>query len=176
MAFPVSMDSYTYFFSHDLARLKTTMGEDHPDFIKTLGVLYVLKSLASEEVNEDYHHQVKFVKRMLWDLYRANPDFMTFVSRNLLSFNGEKGNPDSFALLDDLLSKQLFRLSFWKIATKEINYRRFFNINELISLRVEDEHVLNHTHSLVFDLLEAGKIVGLRIDHVDGLYRSGQVP
>ena len=64
----------------------------------------------------------------------------------------------------------MYRLSFWKVAAEEINYRRFFNINELISLRVEDEKVFRETHALVFKLISEGKINGLRIDHIDGLY------
>ncbi|MEN6438818.1 MAG: malto-oligosyltrehalose synthase, partial [Syntrophobacter sp.] len=72
--------------------------------------------------------------------------------------------------LDDLLSQQVFRLSFWKVAAEEINYRRFFCVNGLISVKVEDEHVLNHTHGLIFDLIERQIVTGLRVDHVDGLY------
>lgn len=170
LAFPVRIDTYPVFFSHALASLKREIGEDHPDFIKFLGVLYVLKTLTSDESAEGHSDQVKFVKRMLWDLYGVNPDFRTFGTENLRRFNGDRSDPDSFALLDDLLAKQLFQLSFWKIATKQINYRRFFTINELISLRVEDETVLRHTHRLVLDLLRRRRIDGLRIDHVDGLH------
>jgi len=174
LAFPLRIDTYPSFFSHGLGQLKRKLEEGHPDFVKLLGVLYVLRTLTSEEAAEDYDHQVQFVKRMLWELYSRNPSFKTFVMDNLRTFNGERGMPDSFALLDDLLSRQFFRLSFWKIATKEINYRRFFNINELISLRVEEPAVLNHTHRLVFDLIKAEKISGLRIDHVDGLHDPAQ--
>ena len=73
-------------------------------------------------------------------------------------------------LLDGLLSQQWFQLTYWRVATKEINYQRFFNINELISLRMEDERVFEFIHNLVLSLLSEGKIDGLRIDHVDGLY------
>jgi (1->4)-alpha-D-glucan 1-alpha-D-glucosylmutase len=171
LSFPVSIDSYAMFFSHGSETLQKKLGEDHTDFIQFLGVLSVLRTLSADESpREGYRQQVKFVKRLLWDLYSSNRDFKAFVRRNLRAFNGERGNPDSFALLDDLLVQQLFRLSFWKIATKEINYRRFFNVNDLISLRVEDEAVLEHTHRLIFDLIDRGRIAGLRIDHVDGLH------
>jgi (1->4)-alpha-D-glucan 1-alpha-D-glucosylmutase len=76
----------------------------------------------------------------------------------------DPGKPESFNLLDDLLSGQLFKLSYWKVATKEINYRRFFNINELISLRVQDEGVFDHTHKLILQLIQEGTVSGLRID------------
>ena len=84
------------------------------------------------------------------------------------------GEPESFNLLDDLLSGQLFKLSYWKVATKEINYRRFFNINELISLRVQDDVVFDHTHKFILQLIQEGTVSGLRIDHVDGLYDPGR--
>jgi (1->4)-alpha-D-glucan 1-alpha-D-glucosylmutase len=67
-------------------------------------------------------------------------------------------------------SEQNFRLSFWKVAAEEINYRRFFNINELISLRMEEEKVFTHFHTLIFDLIKDHTFSGLRIDHIDGLY------
>jgi len=174
LAFPVRIESYSSFFAHGLASLKRKLGEDHPDFIKLLGVLYVLRTLFSEDLPEDCHLQVKFIKRMLWELYSGNPEFRAFVIDNLHTFNGERGNPESFSLLDDLLSEQFFQLSFWKMATKEINYRRFFNINELISLKVEEETVFNYTHKLLFDLVSEGKIDGIRIDHVDGLNDPAQ--
>ena len=170
LVFPLSIESYPTFFSHGLASLKKKLGEEHPDFVKFLGVLYVMRTVSSEEPAEAYYHQVKFIKRMLWDLYSGNRNFRTFVTENLQTFNGERGNPDSFALFDDVLFRQHFRLSFWKIATKEINYRRFFNVNDLIAVRLEEEDVLEHTHRLIFALLRKGRIAGLRIDHVDGLH------
>ena len=150
--------------------LKRKLAEDDPDFIKLLGILYVLKSLSSSDEPEERSNQIKFIQRTLWELYNSNAVIKAFVDETVRTFNGEKGKPESFNSLDDLLSQQLFRLSFWKVAAEEINYRRFFCVNGLISLRVEDEHVLNHTHGLIFDLIERRIVTGLRIDHVDGLY------
>lgn len=77
-------------------------------------------------------------------------------------------SPD--ARVEDLLSEQHYRLVFWKQAGEEINYRRFFNVNELIAIHIEDEKVLLEHHRLIFNLLHTGKVQGLRIDHPDGLY------
>ncbi len=170
MRFPVKIESYVNIFTHQLSALKRTLGGDHPDFIKLLGILYVLKTLSTGEEMDERYDQITFIKRMLWELYTGNLEMKRFIDANVQAFNGEKDNPESFNLLDNLLSEQLFKLSFWKVATEEINYRRFFSINELICLRAEDEEVFDHTHALIFQLIEEGKVSGLRIDHIDGLY------
>ncbi|MBI4375366.1 MAG: DUF3459 domain-containing protein [Elusimicrobia bacterium] len=69
-----------------------------------------------------------------------------------------------------LLNRQLYRLAHWRVASDEINYRRFFNINELAAVRVEDEMVFQFSHRLIFRLIAEGRVQGLRIDHPDGLY------
>jgi (1->4)-alpha-D-glucan 1-alpha-D-glucosylmutase len=170
MAFPLRIQSYHNVFSMGLASLKARLGEEHPDFIRLLGALYVLKTLASDEDTTDLRVEIRFVKRMLWEIYSRNRDVKEIIDENIRTINGLPGRPESFNLLDDLLSGQLFRLSYWKVATKEINYRRFFNINELISLRVQDEAVFEHIHKYILQLIEEGVVSGLRIDHVDGLY------
>ncbi len=71
--------------------------------------------------------------------------------------------------LDDLLNQQNYRLSYWKAADQQLGYRRFFDVNTLIGLRVEREHVFEETHALVLDWLKRGVLDGLRVDHPDGL-------
>jgi (1->4)-alpha-D-glucan 1-alpha-D-glucosylmutase len=74
------------------------------------------------------------------------------------------------ALLDWLIRDQHWRAAHFSVAADDINYRRFFDINELAGLRMELPELFEHAHSLVLRLLKEGKIDGLRIDHVDGLY------
>ncbi|MGN6385486.1 MAG: malto-oligosyltrehalose synthase [Verrucomicrobiota bacterium] len=76
--------------------------------------------------------------------------------------------------LDQLIQKQHYRLAFWRVASEEINYRRFFDITSLVSIRVEDTNVFNDSHKLLFDLVRNGSITGLRIDHPDGLRDPAQ--
>ena len=83
--------------------------------------------------------------------------------------NGRKGDPRSFDALERLLADQAYRLSFWRVAADEINYRRFFDINDLAAIRVEDPEVFATVHALVFDLVRKGYVSGMRIDHPDGL-------
>ena len=169
LAFPLRIESYLNLFNN-LSQLKKKLAEDDPDFIKLLGILYVLKSLSSSDEPEERNNQIKFIQHTMWEAYNSNAVIKAFVDENVRTFNGEKEKAESFNFLDDLLSQQVFRLSFWKVAAEEINYRRFFCVNGLISLRVEDEHVLNYTHGLIFDLIEKRVVTGVRIDHVDGLY------
>jgi (1->4)-alpha-D-glucan 1-alpha-D-glucosylmutase len=72
--------------------------------------------------------------------------------------------------LDSLIGEQFWRIAFHRVAEDEINYRRFFNINELAGLRMEVEPVFDHAHARVFRMFETGEIDGLRIDHIDGLF------
>lgn len=83
------------------------------------------------------------------------------------------GDPRSADALDALLQHQFYRLAYWRVAVDDINYRRFFDINDLAGLRVEDAGVLGQTHRLAFELIANGTLQGLRIDHVDGLYNPG---
>ncbi len=81
--------------------------------------------------------------------------------------DGAQGDADA---LHDLLEKQFYRLAYWRVAGDEINYRRFFDVSELAALRMENPQVFAETHRLVLELIHAGKIDGLRIDHPDGLF------
>ncbi|MCG8400525.1 MAG: malto-oligosyltrehalose synthase [Firmicutes bacterium] len=106
----------------------------------------------------------------LWRLYHTNPETETFIDNTLRAINGTKGETASFHRLDALLAGQHYRLAFWPTANREINYRRFFSISELVSVRAEDENVMAATHELVLHLARDGQVNGLRIDHIDGLH------
>lgn len=84
--------------------------------------------------------------------------------------NGTPGDARSFDALHELLEKQFYRLACWKSASDEINYRRFFDVNDLAALAMERQDVFQATHALIFKLIEQGKVTGLRLDHPDGLY------
>lgn len=171
---PIRLESYTHFLTHNLGRLAKKLGRQHPDFIKLLGSLYLIKGIPVETKGRERYDQIAFVKGLLWELYTQNPEVKEFFDENLTYFNGETGNPESFTPLDTLLSEQFYRLSFWKVGAEEINYRRFFTVNELISVKVEELKVFNKTHGLIEQWIKEGKVTGLRIDHIDGLYNPDQ--
>ncbi len=168
--FPIRIESYYRVLTYDLARLRARLERSHPHFVKFLGVLYLLKYIPSGEEGRERYDQISFIKQMLWELWDASPEVREFIEENIQIFNGEVGKPESFDLLESLLDEQFFRLSYWKLGNEELNYRRFFTINDLISLRVEDPKVFDSTHELILKLVAEDKITGLRIDHIDGLY------
>ncbi|MBD3377634.1 malto-oligosyltrehalose synthase [candidate division KSB1 bacterium] len=167
--FPVRLESYYRVFSHDLMRLQKTLKSTDPDYLKLLGIFYAIKNLSPSQAGEEREHQIQFVKTLLWELYQSSIPIKEFFDANITRFNGDKGDPSSFDLLDELLSEQFYRLAFWKVGTEEINYRRFFNINELISVRMHDDKVFRHLHKMIASMIENGLFHGLRIDHIDGL-------
>ncbi|MEJ0038578.1 MAG: malto-oligosyltrehalose synthase [Gammaproteobacteria bacterium] len=113
-------------------------------------------------------------KQRLMELLNANPDLHAAVVAAVTEISGAPGNPSSFDALHDLLEKQCYRLAYWRVAADDINYRRFFDVNDLAALRMENEAVFEATHRLVLTLLREGKLDGLRIDHPDGLYDPAQ--
>ena len=167
---PLKIETYEQIITYRLNSLKTKLGKDHPDIIKFLGLVFILKGLSSDDEQSNWYDQVFFFKSILWELYEQSPEIKAFLDENIRLFNGAKGMPESFNLLDNLLHEQHYRLSFWKVATEEINYRRFFNINGLISLKMENNNVFEIKHGLMLDLYKKKYVQGFRIDHVDGLY------
>ena len=104
------------------------------------------------------------VKKRVFELYRDNLDARAAFDATLRQFSEEP------RLLHQLLEQQSFRLAFWKIALEEINYRRFFDITDLVCLRVEEADVFVARHHLILKLLGEDKLTGLRVDHIDGLH------
>ncbi len=170
LSFPIRADSYDTFLSNELSWLRRQMGPQEPDYIKLIGIINTVKETLPAMTGRARKDQCAFVKHVLWELYNSNKEVKTFIDQNVEVFNGQVGRAKSFDLLDSLLVKQYYRLSFWKVGAEELNYRRFFTVNELICLKVDNPKVFDKTHALTRDLVKAGKINGLRIDHIDGLY------
>jgi (1->4)-alpha-D-glucan 1-alpha-D-glucosylmutase len=93
-----------------------------------------------------------------------------YIERSLEGIGGSPGVNASFDRLHALLENQPYRLAYWRTASHEINYRRFFDINELAGLRQEVAEVFDATHALLAQLLATGPITGVRVDHPDGLF------
>ncbi|MBI4293048.1 MAG: malto-oligosyltrehalose synthase [Betaproteobacteria bacterium] len=109
-------------------------------------------------------------KGRLAGLVRAHSPLGEALERAVRQFNGSSGERASFEALHDLLDAQAYRLAYWRVAGDEVNYRRFFDINDLAALRVESEAVFEATHRFALEFAAEGAVDGLRIDHPDGLH------
>ena len=112
----------------------------------------------------------EIIKRRLERRCAEAPQVQKAIEKALVQINGRPGNARSFDALDELLNAQSYRLAFWRVAAEEINYRRFFDVNDLAAIRMEVPEVFEATHQLLLDLVRTGAVTGLRIDHPDGLY------
>lgn len=168
--FPLKIESYVTILGQKLEELLDLTDRESAGIIKFLGVLYVIKNLPSARNADGRFDEISFAKEMLWELYTQNAIIQSYIDNILIEFNGNKGDPGSFTLLDNIHDEQYYKLSYWKVANEELNYRRFFIINDLISVRVEDPVVFDTVHKQVCQLYNEGRISGLRIDHIDGLY------
>jgi (1->4)-alpha-D-glucan 1-alpha-D-glucosylmutase len=104
------------------------------------------------------------IKDRLWRAYQSDPALKAGIDETLLAIAAD---PVAF---DALLSAQAYRIAYWKIGYEEINYRRFFDVNELVGVRIELPEVFESGYQQVFALMREGKVTGLRIDHIDGLW------
>lgn len=158
-----------------LALLRERLSDTHQDFLELQSIITACKNLPErseidpERVAERYREK-EIIKRRLAELYAGNEKIKVTIDEYAKSFNGVKGDSGSFSQLHDLLEKQAYRLSYWRVAAEEINYRRFFDVNELVALRMEDPVVFEETHRLVRDFFRKGMLTGLRVDHIDGLF------
>ncbi len=160
--------------SHGLDALKDELKDD-PALAELLSVLTALERLpARSEVDrassDERRRESEVARSRLARLASSSPRLARHIRDALEFFNGRTENPRSFDALHGLLESQAYRLAYWKTAADEINYRRFFDVNELAGLRMERDDVFDATHGLVLELLASGKATGLRIDHPDGLY------
>ena len=112
----------------------------------------------------------EILKRRLAALAAASQAVRGYLHCMVARVNGTPGQPRSFDVLDRLLNQQSYRLAHWRVASEEINYRRFFDVNQLAALRIEDPAVFEEVHRFVFELIRGGAASGLRVDHVDGLF------
>lgn len=114
------------------------------------------------------------LKQRLRDLCNDNASLQKHLQQQVERISGHHGDAASFDALHNLLEMQAYRLAYWRVASDEINYRRFFDINELAGVRMEHTPVFADTHRLLLQLVTQGSVDGLRIDHPDGLYDPAQ--
>jgi len=103
-------------------------------------------------------------------LAKSDGDIAAAIDRVVDRLDGTPGDPASFRDLHALLERQAYHIAYWRVASNDINYRRFFDINDLAGLAIENPELFEISHRLIFQLIAEGKLQGIRLDHIDGLY------
>jgi (1->4)-alpha-D-glucan 1-alpha-D-glucosylmutase len=116
------------------------------------------------ELADDGVPNSKFLKETLWRIYEQDIVFRETLNGAITEINGNSNK------LDGILDAQWYRLAYWRIASEKINYRRFFDVTDLVAVRVENAEVFEARNRRTLELIAEGKVTGLRIDHIDGLY------
>ena len=192
---PLILESYVPILNRCVRRLRNKLGTQDLRAREIEDVLDTLKQQIGERVANsettpwetlrvettsqfDHNHTEsltslpdsfsKGIKERLWQVGKSE-EVSKCIDESLCDFQGQKEDATSFDLLDGILDKQFYWLAFWRLSDEEINYRRFFAINDLIGVRVNDPAVFALTHALILRLVREGSVTGLRIDHIDGL-------
>ena len=165
----------TYRFMLELALENLAEYKDEGFYAEFQSILTALEYLPRRtemdpEKIAERTREKEIVKRRLERRCQEAPQVQRAIEKALAQINGRPGDARSFDRLDELLNAQSYRLAFWRVAAEEINYRRFFDVNDLAAIRMELPEVFDAAHELLLDLVRRGAVTALRIDHPDGLY------
>ena len=170
---PIAPGTYRFILELALQNLAEHKDEDfYAEFQSILTALEYLPrrtEIDPEKIAERAREKEIVKRRLEWRCQEA-PQSQRAIEKALAQINGRPGDARSFDRLDELLNAQSYRLAFWRVAAEEINYRRFFDVNDLAAIRMELPDVFDAAHELLLDLVRSGAVTGLRIDHPDGLY------
>src|SRR5579864_7526882 len=173
--FPVDLKEYSGILGFQIERLQEKLGPAHEDFLELQSIITAFGHLpdrrgvaSDQKVERNREKEVQ--KRRLAALCARSHDIKEFIVENVTTINGTPDDPRSFDALHELIKAQPYRFAQWRVAADDINYRRFFDINDHDTASTENEKVFNETHKLILDLVAQGKLDGLRVDHPDGLY------
>ncbi|HEX8719142.1 MAG TPA: malto-oligosyltrehalose synthase, partial [Pyrinomonadaceae bacterium] len=171
---PVAARSSTLVLRLALEAARRLLGDSDPNTLELESIITALEHLPPRTETDpallrERRREKEVVRRRLSALVKGSNEARSAVHEALARLNGTQGRPESFDLLEELIGNQAYRLSFWRVAADEINYRRFFDVNELAAVRVEERPVFTAVHETVLRLVRRGLVTGLRVDHVDGL-------
>jgi (1->4)-alpha-D-glucan 1-alpha-D-glucosylmutase len=176
---PVAPRTWNLLLEPAMEAVRAVLGESNSAIVELASIITALtylplRSETDQARVKERSREKEVIKGRLSTLTESSAHVRAAIDVSLKEMNGIKGVPHSFDRLERLLEEQAYRLSFWHVAADEINYRRFFDINELAAIRVEEPEVFEAVHQLTLRLVRQGLITGLRIDHVDGLQDPGQ--
>jgi len=170
---PIAPGTYRYILEVALQNLGEYKDDDFYAELQSIltALEYLPKRIETDPKRiTERTREKKIIKRRLERRCAEAPQVQQAIEEALAQINGNPGDPRSFDRLDELLNAQSYRLAFWRVAAEEINYRRFFDVNDLAAIRVELPKVFDAVHRMVLELVSTGAVTGLRIDHPDGLY------
>ncbi len=172
---PVNPRSLSLVLGHRMEELRSTVPADDPDLTELLSILFHLEHIppyteTDQALMAERGREKEVALGRLVALLNRSAVVRAHLEENIRRFNGTPGDPRSFVPLHRLLESQPYRLADWRTAMHEINYRRFFDINELAGLRMEEPEVFAQAHRLTARWVAEGRVTGLRLDHVDGLF------
>jgi (1->4)-alpha-D-glucan 1-alpha-D-glucosylmutase len=172
---PLDPKTYRRILNWRLEELKAKMPADSENFLELESILTALEHLPERTETSaapvaERQREKEVVKNRLKKLIDRSPEIAEFIVGNVAQFGGSVEDRQGFDRLDALLDDQVYRLSHWKAAADEIKYRRFFDINGLAAICMEEPKVFEESHRLIFEMLVRGDADGLRIDHIDGLF------
>jgi (1->4)-alpha-D-glucan 1-alpha-D-glucosylmutase len=177
--FPVNPREYPRILQRAVSKLSATLGEQNTDLLEFQSLITAFSHLpARQEPGVDRmverNRDKEINKRRLAELCARAPDISNAIDEDVKSINGTPGEPSSFDELHELIKVQAYRLANWRVASDDINYRRFFDTNDLAGLCMENENVFEASHRLILSFMADGKVDGLRIDHPDGLFNPAE--
>jgi (1->4)-alpha-D-glucan 1-alpha-D-glucosylmutase len=172
---PINPRTYPEILSIPLPKLLAQLGPEDEYVLEYQSIITGLINLPLRTETDrnkviERQREKEILKRRLATLCETAAIICDAVAETVRLVNGTVGEPRSFDLLDALIDRQAYRLSYWRVAAEEINYRRFFDINALAAIRMERPEVFEATHRLLLQLLTEGCVTGLRLDHPDGLW------
>jgi len=165
--FPVDPRTYPYIL--DRVNVADAWRQEFDAVRTAFGKLPACEDCTADLINQR-HRDKQLLKELLQALCDHQPAVVTAIEEALHTLAGNESDPASFDLLHTLIEAQAYRLAYWRVASDEINYRRFFDVNELAALRMEVPEVFEATHRFLLELIREGKVDGLRVDHPDGLH------
>ncbi len=173
--FPVNPKEYSRILGYNISRLEQELGPQNQSLLELQSLMAAFdhlpgRTMESPEKRTERIRDKEINKRRLAALCAQSPEVLNFVQQNVREINGTPGHTESFEQLHALIKAQAYRLAYWRVAADDINYRRFFDVNDLAGIRMENPAVFEATHRFILGLIEHGKLGGLRVDHPDGLY------
>ncbi len=177
---PLSPESWRHILEPTLALLRAAHPPEFPDALELESIERALTAIlpplrqGGAACSLEFRHESEAIRHRLEAIVGRSAVVRSAVDDVLRELNGIPGQSASFDRLERLMDEQNYRLAYWRVAAHEVNYRRFFDINDLAAVRVEEPAVFDEVHVLAFQIARHPAFCGFRIDHVDGLSDPAQ--